>query len=107
MSNYTIKWSYCIKFFKYQIDNGQSSNTEAVYSAPINDFTEEQHVLYALNEYVKHDFKKIVLRDVIDHTDLNTFTTIIETLNKNNIKFEYFKSDLRNCQRFDALWTRM
>lgn len=101
ITNNPEDWRF--KFFKYQIDNGQSSNTEAVYSAPINDFTEEQHILYAVNEYVKHDFKKIVLRDVIDHTDLNTFTTIIETLNKNNIKFEYFKSDLRNIYEKDSL----
>lgn len=81
------------KFFKYQIDSGQSSNTEAVYSAPINYFTGE-HVLYAVNEYIKHDFKKIVLRDVLINTDLNTFSNVIETLKKNNIEFEYFKSDL-------------
>lgn len=81
------------KFFKYQIDSGQSSDKEAVYSAPINYFTGE-HILYAVNEYVKHDFKKIVLRDVIKNTDFNTFSNIIETLNKNNIEFEYFKYDL-------------
>ena len=98
----TFPEDWRFKFFKYQIENGLSTDYEPAYSNAINNFTGE-NLLYALNEYVKHDFKKIVLRDVIDHTDLNTFTTIIETLNKNNIKFEYFKNDLRNIYEKDSL----
>lgn len=90
------------KFFKYQIDNGQSSDEESIYSAPINYFTGE-HILYAVNEYVKHDFKKIVLRDVLNNTDLNTFSNVIETLNKNNIEFEYFKYDLGKIYKTTSL----
>ncbi len=90
-TNNPEEWRF--KFFKYQIDSGQSSDEEAVYSAPINYFTGE-HVLYAVNEYVKHDFKKIILRDVIKNTDFNTFSSIIETFKQNNIEYEYFKYDL-------------